>query len=86
MEDSEETNSNELSEIRIQANPFTIVDDFLAHIISKINRKLKENRANYLLSNNRDLFSLMIAKKNGEPKTDYPGTKFRGKLKFKSKL
>ena len=36
----------------------------------------------YLLSNNKDLFSLMIAKKNGEPKTDYPGIFFNLSLKM----
>ena len=62
-----------LLEIKIEMNPFTIVEDFLINIITKINKRLTETRSIYLLSNNKDSFSLMIAKKNGEPKTDYPG-------------
>lgn len=62
-----------LIEYKVETNPSSIVDDFLLLILCKLNAKLKESRSHYLLSNNKELFSLMIAKKNGEPKTDYPG-------------
>lgn len=69
----QERNKGLLLELKIDANPNTIVRDFLGHIITKINKRLTESRSRYMLSNNKDLFGLMIAKKNGEPKTDYPG-------------
>lgn len=60
-------------EFKINVNPLTIVGDFMKIILNKVNNKLTESRSRYLLSNNKELFSLMIAKKNGEPKSDYPG-------------
>ena len=70
---SQERNNGSFLELKIDANPATVVEDFLANIINRINKRLTESRSSYMLSNNKDLFGLMIAKKNGEPKTDYPG-------------
>ena len=70
---NEDRKAGGLIELKIEANPFTLVEDFVSTVVNKLNKTLTESRSFYLLSKNKDLFSLLIAKKTGEPKTDYPG-------------
>jgi len=56
------------------------VVDAIKAIVTELNKAMLQQDSNYILSSDPAAYELYKAKKNGEPKDDYPGMIFFSKI------
>ncbi len=65
--------NDKLLDVKLELPSQCTVQDCIVFAIKGINANLKNENYHYSLKENYNLYSMFVSKKNGYPKTDYPG-------------